>query len=46
MPYDYAAIAAWNLGMPEEAKKQVLKALEFEPDNERLLSNLEWFRKT
>ena len=46
MPYDYAAISAWNLGMKEEAEKQVLKALEFEPDNERLKSNLAWFKKS
>ena len=46
MPYDYAAISAWNLGMKEEAEKQVLKALEFEPDNERLKSNLIWFKKS
>lgn len=45
MPYDYAAISAWNLGMKEEARKQVLKALELEPDNERLQNNLQFFEE-
>ena len=46
MPYDYAAIAAWNLGLTSEAIKMISQAIEFEPDNERLKLNLEWFEKS
>ena len=46
MPYDYAAIAAWNLGLTSEAIKMISRAIEFEPDNERLKLNLEWFEKS
>ena len=44
MPHDYAAIAAWNLGMKEEAINQVTLALEKSPTDERLLANLEFFK--
>lgn len=40
MPHDYASIAAWNLGMKEEAVEQVKLALAFDPDNSRLQDNL------
>jgi tetratricopeptide (TPR) repeat protein len=39
-PYDYASIAAWNLGFKEEAVEFIKKALEFAPSDTRLLSNL------
>ena len=44
MPHDYAAIAAWNIGMKEEAINQVTLALEKSPTDERLLANLEFFK--
>lgn len=40
MPHDYASIAAWNLGMKEEAVEQVKLALAFDPGNSRLQDNL------
>jgi tetratricopeptide (TPR) repeat protein len=39
-PYDYASIAAWNLGFKTEAVEFIKKALEFAPSDTRLLSNL------
>jgi len=40
VPYDYASIAAWQLGFKSEALELVKKALEFAPDNARLVNNL------
>jgi len=40
MPHDYASIAAWNLGMKEEAIKQVTLALQHSPNDARLIANL------
>ena len=42
-PYDLASIGAWNLGLIDLAIQHGEKAVELEPDNERLLGNLEWF---
>ena len=39
-PWDYASIAAWNLGLKEEAIQLCQKALEFNPTDTRLISNL------
>jgi glycosyltransferase involved in cell wall biosynthesis len=39
-PYDFASIAAWNLGLKSEALELTKKALEIAPDNERLRNNL------
>ena len=41
MPHDYASIAAWNLGMKDEAIRQVKLAIEKSPDDERLNNNLQ-----
>ncbi len=38
-PWDLAAISAYNLGKYKEAVDYNAKALEFEPENKRLLSN-------
>ena len=38
--YDLASIAAWNLGLKEEATSLVTKAIELAPNDERLLNNL------
>lgn len=39
-PHDYASIAAWNLGLKNEAIEQCKKALEFAPEDSRLKANL------
>lgn len=39
-PFDYASIAAWNLGLKEQALTLCKQALEFNPADERLLNNL------
>jgi hypothetical protein len=39
-PYDLGSIAAWNLGLKDEAIELVKKAIEFAPDDTRLLNNL------
>ena len=41
MPHDYASIAAWNLGMREEAITQAELALAFNPKDARIKQNLE-----
>lgn len=43
LPYDLGAIAAWHLGMKEQAAAWGQKALEMEPDNERLRENMKWY---
>ena len=40
-PYDFASIAAWNLGLKEQALDLCKKALTFCPHDKRLLKNLE-----
>ena len=40
-PYDLGSIAAWHLGHKEEAIAFCRKALEFNPSDSRLLTNLE-----
>lgn len=39
-PWDLGSIAAWNLGLKEEAIQMCKKALEFNPKDARLMSNL------
>ncbi len=39
-PWDYAAIAAYNLGRYSEAQRCAQEAVKIEPDNERLQNNL------
>ena len=39
-PHDYAGIAAWNLGLYDEAVKHGRKAVELAPDDLRLRQNL------
>lgn len=45
MPHDYASIAAWHLGMKEEAIKHIKLAIDLNPNDERLKSNLEFMTK-
>jgi tetratricopeptide (TPR) repeat protein len=44
-PHDLAAISAYRLGFKKEAIKHGANALEFEPNNERLLKNLEYYKE-
>jgi glycosyltransferase involved in cell wall biosynthesis len=44
-PYDYAAISAWWIGKNSEAIEYGEKALNLEPENQRLAKNLEWYIK-
>ena len=44
-PYDNAAVAAYYLGLKEEALTNGLKAVELEPSNERLIKNLEYYKE-
>lgn len=43
-PHDFVAISAHRLGLKEEAIKHGEIAVEFEPTNERLIQNLEFYR--
>ena len=43
LPHDLIAISAFNLKMFDEAIKHGKIALEFEPDNERLKANLDYY---
>ena len=40
LPHDYASIAAFHLGMREEALRQVSMAIEKSPEDERLQANM------
>jgi tetratricopeptide (TPR) repeat protein len=42
-PHDLAAISAFRLGLMDKAREHGSKALEFEPTNERLLKNMEYY---
>lgn len=44
-PYDIAALAAYYLGLYPLAADYGKKALEIEPDNERLINNMEFYEK-
>ena len=39
-PWDYASIAAWNLGLKDEAIQLCEKAIELAPKDRRLQNNL------
>jgi hypothetical protein len=45
-PHDLASIAAWNLGLKDEALTHVNNALELDPKNERLKANKELIKDT
>lgn len=44
LPYDLAAIAAWHLNDEQAAIEYTEKALEYEPDNQRLAQNLAFYK--
>jgi glycosyltransferase involved in cell wall biosynthesis len=46
LPHDLIALSAYNLGMMCEARHHGEIAVELEPDNERLKTNLEFYRNT
>lgn len=41
-PFDYGSIAAHHLGLKNQAKQMIDKALEFAPNDERLQANKKW----
>ena len=43
LPFDLAAISAWNLGFKEEAVRHGQSALELDPENQRLKDNLKYY---
>ena len=43
-PYDYAAIAAFHLGLAEKALEWGLHATTIDPHDPRLKANMEWYR--
>lgn len=45
LPHDYASIAAWHLGLKEQAIAQAKLALQFSPDDVRIAANLEMMEK-
>jgi glycosyltransferase involved in cell wall biosynthesis len=45
LPHDLASISAWNLGKKEEAIRQVLLAINYNPGDERLNKNLKFYNK-
>jgi tetratricopeptide (TPR) repeat protein len=40
-PYDFASIAAWHLGLKDEARQLLSEALKLNPTDPRLLANLQ-----
>jgi glycosyltransferase involved in cell wall biosynthesis len=46
LPHDYAAIAAWNLGLKEEAVKHAESAVNADPEDGRLVKNLKLMRQS
>ena len=45
LPHDYASIAAWHLGLKDQAIAQAKLALQFSTDDVRIASNLEMMEK-
>lgn len=45
IPYDLAAISAYNLGIKDKAIEYGKKALELNPNDPRLVANMEWYNK-
>ena len=45
IPYDLAAISSYNIGLKNKSQEYGLKALELNPTDQRLVSNLEWYNK-
>jgi len=45
LPYDLAAVSAFNLGLKEKAIEYGSIATKINPEDERLIKNLEWYNK-
>jgi glycosyltransferase involved in cell wall biosynthesis len=45
LPYDYAAISSFYLGLLEKARVYGEKAMELNPQDQRLKDNMEWYNK-
>lgn len=45
LPHDYAGIAAWHLGLKDEAVSHTETALSFDPGNTRLIDNLRFMKE-
>lgn len=45
LDYDLAAISYYNLGMYKKSLEYGEMALKFNPNDERLIVNLEWYNK-
>lgn len=43
LPHDLASIAAWHLGLNQQAVDYCKVAIELDPNDERLKTNLQWF---
>ena len=43
LPWDLISIAYWHNGDKAAALEAAHKALEYEPNNERIKNNLKWF---
>lgn len=43
-PHDIAAVAAWQLGLRESARRHGENALALDPDNPRLQGNMAWYQ--
>lgn len=41
-PWDLASVAAWNLGLKDEARELCAEALKFNPADQRLIKNMEF----
>lgn len=46
VPYDLAAISAYNIGLKENARVYGQEALRLNPSDPRLSSNMEWYNKS
>jgi len=44
LPHDLASIAAWKIGLNQEAIDHCNRAIELDPNDERLKTNLSWFK--
>jgi glycosyltransferase involved in cell wall biosynthesis len=45
LPHDLASISAWNLGKTQEAIDQIILAISYNPQHDRLKKNLEFYNQ-
>lgn len=46
IPYDLAAISAYNIGIKEKSREYGEKALSLNPNDDRLIKNMSWYSST